>query len=59
MHSSVPLNPKSILFTRHNQQMKMILFTEGPVPTKYPHPSLLMNYGCLGSALYQKLGWAM
>lgn len=28
--------------------MKMILFTESPIPTKYPHPSLLMNYGCLG-----------
>lgn len=26
----------------------MILFTESPVPTKNPHPSLLMNYGCLG-----------
>lgn len=47
MHSSVPLNPKSILFTQHNQQMKIILFTEDLVPTKYPHPSLLMNYGCL------------
>lgn len=47
MHSSVPLNPKSILLTQHNQQMKIILFTEGLVPTKYPHSSLLMNYGCL------------
>lgn len=49
MHSSVPLNPKSILFIQHNQQMKIILFTEDLVPTKYPHPSLLMNYGCLES----------
>lgn len=47
MHNFVPLSPKSILFTQHNQQMKTILFTEDLVPTKYPHPSLFMNYGCL------------
>lgn len=57
MHSSVPLNPRSILFTQHNQQIKIILFTEDLVPTKYPHPSLLMNYGCLDSLPETWLGY--